>query len=196
VPAPATAAEPYRPQAPMNTLRIAVGIVWVAFWIFWFASALGAKRGARNSNWVAGRFAIVIAAVVVIRIVHPRSWTSNDPVVGAIGAAMFACGLAIAIWARFNIGRNWGMPMTVKEEPELVTSGPYRFVRHPIYSGLLLAFLGTALLTNLIGLVFVAAITAVFYYSAMVEERNLTKAFPDAYPAYREHTKMLIPYVL
>jgi protein-S-isoprenylcysteine O-methyltransferase Ste14 len=180
----------------MTTLRVAVGIIWVAFWIFWFASALGSKRGARNSNWVAGRFVIVIVAIVVIRVVHPRAWTSNDPVVGAIGAALFACGLAIAIWARINIGRNWGMPMTVKEEPELVTSGPYRFVRHPIYSGLLLAFLGTALLTNLIGLVFVAAITAVFYYSAVVEERNLTASFPDAYPAYREHTKMLIPYVL
>ncbi|HEX5194431.1 MAG TPA: hypothetical protein VFW09_16670, partial [Solirubrobacteraceae bacterium] len=70
------------------------------------------------------------------------------------------------------------------------------FVRHPIYSGLLLAILGTTLLTNIIGLVIVAAFAATFYYSALVEERNLIGAFPDAYPAYREHTRMLIPFVL
>jgi protein-S-isoprenylcysteine O-methyltransferase Ste14 len=88
------------------------------------------------------------------------------------------------------------MPMTEKAEPELVTSGPYRFVRHPIYSGLLLALLGTALATNLIGLVILAVLTAYFYYCATVEEKNLSETFPTAYPDYREHTKMLIPRVL
>jgi protein-S-isoprenylcysteine O-methyltransferase Ste14 len=86
--------------------------------------------------------------------------------------------------------------MTEKAEPALVTSGPYRFVRHPIYSGLLLAVLGTALATNVIGLVIVAVLGGYFYYSASVEERNLTATFPTAYPAYRARTKMLIPLVL
>jgi protein-S-isoprenylcysteine O-methyltransferase Ste14 len=88
------------------------------------------------------------------------------------------------------------MPMTQKAEPELVTSGPYRLVRHPIYSGLLMAILGTALATNVSGLVLVAAIGAYFYYSASVEEKNLTATFPDAYPAYMSRTKMIIPFVL
>jgi protein-S-isoprenylcysteine O-methyltransferase Ste14 len=180
----------------MNTLRVAVGAAWVAFWIYWFASARGVKAGARGGRWARSRIVIVIAAIVVVRIVHPRGWTFDSPVAGGIGAALFVCGLAVAIWARVNLGRNWGMPMTTKEEPELVTSGPYRFVRHPIYSGLLLACLGTAVLTNIVGLVIVAALAASFYYSALVEERNLTAAFPDAYPSYREHTKMLIPFVL
>ena len=180
----------------MNTLRVAVGIVWVTFWIYWFVSALCAKAGTGSRFWVHGRFAIVIAAIIVIRIVHPHGWTSNSPVVGAIGSALLVCGLAVAVWARVTIGRNWGMPMTTKKEPELVTSGPYQYVRHPIYSGLLLAFLGTALLANVIGLVIVGAFAATFYYSARVEERNLTQAFPDAYPEYREHTKMLVPFVL
>ena len=109
---------------------------------------------------------------------------------------MFASGLALAVWARVDLGRNWGMPMTQKAEPELVTSGPYRFVRHPIYSGLLAAILGTALATNLIGVIIVAILGAYFYYSATVEEKNLTVTFPAAYPAYRASTKMLIPFVL
>ncbi len=75
-------------------------------------------------------------------------------------------------------------------------SGPYRFVRHPIYSGLLLAILGTALATSLVGLVAVVVLGAYFYLSGSVEERNLTATFPTAYPEYRRRTKMLIPFVL
>ena len=60
----------------------------------------------------------------------------------AVGALLFACGIALAVWARLHLGRNWGMPMTQRAEPELVTSGPYRFVRHPIYTRLLTAMLG------------------------------------------------------
>jgi protein-S-isoprenylcysteine O-methyltransferase Ste14 len=78
----------------------------------------------------------------------------------------------------------------------LVTSGPYRFVRHPIYSGLLLGLIGTALATDLLGLIVAVVLTAYFYYSASVEEKNLVARFPTAYPAYRTATKMLIPFVL
>jgi protein-S-isoprenylcysteine O-methyltransferase Ste14 len=88
------------------------------------------------------------------------------------------------------------MPMSQKAEPELVTSGPYRFVRHPIYTGLLAALLGTALANNLIGLIIVVILGAYFYYAASVEEKNLTATFPTEYPAYRTNTKMLIPFVL
>jgi protein-S-isoprenylcysteine O-methyltransferase Ste14 len=88
------------------------------------------------------------------------------------------------------------MPMTKKAEPELVTSGPYRFVRHPIYSGILLGLLGTALAINLYLLIAFGAGLAYCVYSARVEERWLTASFPSAYPAYRTHTKMLIPFVL
>lgn len=86
--------------------------------------------------------------------------------------------------------------MTQKDEPELVTSGPYSVVRHPIYSGLLLAFLGTALANNLLGLAITAVLVAYFCYCGTVEERNMTETFPDAYPEYKQRTKMLIPLLL
>ena len=86
--------------------------------------------------------------------------------------------------------------MTEKVEPELVTSGPYRQIRHPIYSGLLLGLLGTALATNLLGLIIVPVLGGYFYYAATVEEKNLTDTFPTTYPAYRSATKMLIPFVV
>lgn len=86
--------------------------------------------------------------------------------------------------------------MTQKNEPELVTGGPYRLVRHPIYSGILLATVGTAVALNWRWLVIVALAGIYFVYSATVEERYLAEQFPDTYPAYKRSTKMLIPFVL
>jgi protein-S-isoprenylcysteine O-methyltransferase Ste14 len=88
------------------------------------------------------------------------------------------------------------MPMTLKQEPELVIAGPYRLVRDPIYPGLILAFLGTALTTSLYGLIISALVGGYFYYSATVEERTLAATFPTTYPSYRDSTKMLIPFVI
>ena len=105
-------------------------------------------------------------------------------------------GLALAIWARLIIGRNWGMPTTQRAEPELVTAGPYAVVRHPIYSGILLALVGTALVISLIGLAIALIVGSYFVWAARIEERNLTATFPSAYPAYMARTKMLIPFVL
>lgn len=113
-----------------------------------------------------------------------------------VGSVLFVAGLALAVWARIYLGRNWGMPMTKKDEPELVTSGPYRYVRHPIYSGLLLAVLGTALATNLYLLIALVLVGAYFIYSATVEERLMTDTFPGAYGKYKTATKMLVPSVL
>jgi protein-S-isoprenylcysteine O-methyltransferase Ste14 len=86
--------------------------------------------------------------------------------------------------------------MTQRAEPELVTSGPYRFVRHPIYSGLLTAMLGTALVNNLAGLFVVGVLAGYFYYCGLIEERNLAATFPQAYPEYKSRTKMIIPFLL
>jgi len=104
--------------------------------------------------------------------------------------------LGFAIWARRHIGRNWGTPMTQKNEPELVTSGPYRLVRHPIYSGILAAGVGTAVALSWLWLSAVGVAAAYFLYSATVEERYMTEQFPDSYPVYKRSTKMLIPFIL
>ncbi len=180
----------------MHSLQTAISIAWIIFWVYWLASAFGVKegRGGRRRTPLTGVSALSI--ILLLRVFRGGSLSVHSPVLGAIGAVVFASGIAVAIWARVDLGRNWGMPMTQKTEPELVTTGPYRFVRHPIYSGLLAGVLGTALVTNLTGLIIVAILGGYFYYSASVEEKNLTATFPAAYPAYRTGTKMLIPFVL
>ena len=185
-----------RRSTAMHTLRTAIAIAWVIFWVYWLASAFGVKQGRASRRRIPLNGLSALSVILLLRVFRGGSLAVHSPVLGAIGAAVFASGIALAVWARVQLGRNWGMPMTQKAEPELVTSGPYRFVRHPIYSGLLAGLLGTALATNLIGLIIVAILGVYFYYSASVEEKNLTATFPRAYPAYRGRTKMLIPFVL
>jgi protein-S-isoprenylcysteine O-methyltransferase Ste14 len=180
----------------MKALHYAVAAVWVAFWVYWFASARGVKPTLAGRHAVRARLAIWVAAVVVVHVWHPHALVIHSVALGALGLVIVLAGLAIAVWARRYLGRNWGMPMSIKQDPELVTSGPYAWVRHPIYSGLLLAFAGTVLLTSAISILLVIAFGVSFTYSAVVEERNMTNVFPEDYPAYQERTKMLIPFVL
>jgi protein-S-isoprenylcysteine O-methyltransferase Ste14 len=177
-------------------LRASIIVVWAVFWIYWLVSAQGVKAGSRNGRRGSPGFLIVAVGYVALRVFAAKSLIVHDVALQAAGAILLCCGLALAVWARVHLGRNWGMPMTQKDEPELVTSGPYRRVRHPIYSGMLLALLGTALATNIALLLAVAVLGAYFVYAARVEEQRLLGSFPAAYPSYRADTKMLIPFVI
>jgi protein-S-isoprenylcysteine O-methyltransferase Ste14 len=180
----------------MQTLKTGIGIAWIIFGIYWLGAAFGVKPGTRSRSRIALNGLTALSVLLLLRVFHGGSLAVHSLILGAIGAVVFTSGIALAVWARVHLGRNWGMPMTQKAEPELVTSGPYRFVRHPIYSGLLLGVLGTALVTNLLGVIVAVCLGGYFSYSASVEEKNLTETFPTAYPAYRAATKMLIPFVL
>jgi protein-S-isoprenylcysteine O-methyltransferase Ste14 len=184
-------------------MRIAIGVVWVVFWVYWLMSATRANAsvGGPLSGFrrgIGARLLIAVAIVLMVRgPIHAfRGGNVHSTVVMALGLAVVLAGLAFAVWARLHLGRNWGMPMTERAEPELVTSGPYRYVRHPIYSGILLGMIGTAVALNLYGLLIAAVLTAYFIYSARIEEGNMTAAFPTQYPEYRKRSKMLIPFVL
>jgi protein-S-isoprenylcysteine O-methyltransferase Ste14 len=180
----------------MYPLKFVVGLAWIVFWIYWLASATTSKESTKG-GWrprLAGVSAIGV--FLIAGVFRDGRLAVHNVTLEAIGAALFACGIALAVWARLHLGRNWGMPMSQRAEPELVTSGPYRFVRHPIYTGLLIAMLGTALVNNLLGLIVVAVLVAYFYYCGRTEERNLTGTFPTAYPEYKRRTKMLIPFLL
>ena len=180
----------------MDPLKFAIGCAWLVFWIYWIASAAASKQSV-PSGWRTRLTGVSAVGVFLIAgVLRDGSLAVHSVVLAAVGALLFACGIALAVWARLHLGRNWGMPMTQRAEPELVTSGPYRFVRHPIYTGLLTAMLGTALVDNLLGLIVVAVLVAYFYYCGIVEERNLTATFPKAYPEYASRTKMLIPFLL
>jgi protein-S-isoprenylcysteine O-methyltransferase Ste14 len=179
----------------VSALRTAIGVVWLVFWVYWLISAIGVKEGSRTRRNRSPGLLIAAVGFLLLRTFGTGSLAVHSPVLQVLGVILFLSGLGLAVWARLYLGRNWGMPMTQKDEPKLVTSGPYRFVRHPIYSGILLAIVGTALATNIYWLIGFAVMAVYFVYSARVEEGLLTTSFPDTYPTYRLKTKMLIPYV-
>ena len=173
-------------------------MAWVAFWIYWLVAAVGVKRGRTPWRHSAGvRVAIILVVLLLVRLgaFHGQAVT-NDPWREGVGLAIFASGLGAAVWARRKLGRNWGSPMSRKVDPELVTTGPYRWVRHPIYSGIIVALVGTAVAVSWYWLIAVALLGTYFVYSAVVEERELVRRFPDAYPDYARATRMLIPFVV
>ena len=176
-------------------VRTVIFSLWGVFWLYWLIAAAGAKHGVRTGRLRAPGL-LLLLGFVVTRVFSTGTSVVHSPVLQVVGTILFVAGLALAVWARIYLGRNWGMPMTKKEEPELVTSGPYRFVRHPIYSGLLLGVLGTALATNLYLLIALVIAGGYFIYCATVEERLMTDSFPAAYGKYKAATKMLIPFVL
>jgi len=181
----------------MHAVEFVFAIGWAAFWIYWLVAAISTKRGhVAWSRELRIRAVVFVGAVLLVRLgAFKHDGLNSNPWRAGLGLFLFALGLGFAIWARLNIGRNWGTPMSKKEEPELVTSGPYRLVRHPIYSGILVAGTGTAVALSWVGLIAVALAGVYFVYSATVEERYLTEQFPDTYPMYKRSTKMLVPLI-
>jgi protein-S-isoprenylcysteine O-methyltransferase Ste14 len=182
----------------MHVLDVIILVGWIVFWVFWLAASVGVKAG--KHRWAQFAGFRVVAILVILLLLRARVFKGHavvsDPWLQGIGTALFVLGLGLAVWARFYLGRNWGMPMSKKVDPELVTTGPYHKVRHPIYSGIILAMIGTTMAVSvywLVGLVFVGAY---FTYSAVMEERYMAALFPGAYPEYKRSTKMLIPYVI
>jgi protein-S-isoprenylcysteine O-methyltransferase Ste14 len=170
---------------------------WAAFWIYWLAASVGVKPGqSRSARFIGVRVGILLVVLLLARTRGLKGHaTTTDPWLQGIGLALFVLGLALAIWARLYLGRNWGMPMSQKVDPELVTTGPYHSIRHPIYSGIILAMIGTAIAVSVYWLVAVVLLGAYFVYSAVMEERLMTGLFPGSYPEYKRSTKMLIPFI-
>ena len=186
----------------MTVFNLIVVGCWVVFIIYWFTAAFFMKKTVEVPwHWFVLRVVIVLAIVLYYRsslyhtITTFHTVPSSHYILGSIGAFLSVAGIGFAIWARWHLGRNWGMPMTKKAEPELVTSGPYAFVRHPIYTGVICAVFGSAFVNSTVWAIPAVLLTAYFLYSAKAEEQFFQQQFPKQYPAYKKRTKMIIPYV-
>jgi protein-S-isoprenylcysteine O-methyltransferase Ste14 len=175
---------------------------WAVFAVTWAIAALFVKRTVERS-WGWGR--LMLWAVVpmlfwtIFRSQSPGTWWlwTPTPLSKWLAATIVLFGLWVCLWARLVLGGNWSGAVTLKKDHELIERGPYRHVRHPIYSGLLLMAFGTAILHGRASeFVFCGLILLGFWFKLRAEEEMLTRHFPDAYPQYRRRVKALIPYVL
>ncbi len=185
----------------MTLPSIIIVIAWIVFLSYWVTTALYAKKNIHFWRWFSLR--LVMIALLFI-FFHSQVFQklegyhlvmAGNQFWACIGALLTITGITFAVWARYHLGKNWGMPMSIKENPELVTSGPYTYVRHPIYAGILLAILGSTLTGNLGWLIVFLIIAIFFILSARKEEALMREKFPTEYGSYMKRTKMIIPYL-
>ena len=173
--------------------------------IIWLAGSLVSKRAVRRQT---GSSRLVQIAIVTLGFglvfsgrfaIGPLAWrfVPLSPPIAWAGLVLTGIGCAFAVWARLYLGRNWSGTVTVKENHELIRSGPYAIVRHPIYSGGLLALFGTALAVGeLRGLIGVALTLVGWRMKLRLEEAFMAGQFGAAYTRYQREVKALIPFVL
>jgi protein-S-isoprenylcysteine O-methyltransferase Ste14 len=180
----------------------AIAVLWLAWVVTWIVTAAifhsdrvtsDSRRALRGRGVRIPILGLVLLGVYGLHLNQSR--LSADPGLGLLGVAVCALGIGIAVWARLVLRGNWGTPMSVHPNPTLTETGPYRLVRHPIYSGVGLALLGSALTGNIGWMVAFVACSAYFVVSSRVEERDMLARFPDRYPAYMARTKRLVPFV-
>ncbi|MGB6451742.1 MAG: isoprenylcysteine carboxylmethyltransferase family protein [Steroidobacteraceae bacterium] len=184
-------------------------VVWLAWVIAWWVFALNVKATVRRQAALP-RLLNMALLFCAVGLLFWAQWAQLVPVRGlterflpgsewrfwaALGAALTLIGLLFTVWARVYLGRNWsGTAATIKADHELVTGGPYGLVRHPIYSGLMLAFVGTALaIGQWRGVLAVALALVAIVHRIIVEERFMREQFGAAYDTYTERVRAIVP---
>ena len=179
-------------------------VVWVSFFLYWQIKAANTKTTQRLEP-VASRilrvfiFLIAVVLLSTTRIPLPWLYVPLWPV-GFwpfwLGVAVTLAGLLFAVWARVHLGRNWSRSVTIKQDHELITTGPYAVVRHPIYTGILTGLLGTAIaLSQVRGIIVLALFFLAFWLKLRMEEQWMRSQFGEAYAAYAQQTAALVPYL-
>ena len=178
--------------------------LWTAWALYWWITSLDVKATARRESWLSRALHLGPLFLAAALLWTPRLGVAAlderfmpwAPWQFGAGAGLTCAGLAFAVWARRHIGRNWSAIVTLKQDHELVTSGPYALVRHPIYTGLLAGFLGGAIaLGQWRGLLAVAIVHLSLLSKYRLEERWMAERFGPAYAAYRARVRALVPFL-
>jgi len=177
---------------------------WIIFLTYWLVSALRVKTTAERqsrASTFAHRIPVGLSYVLLLNpglpaplnlVLTPRAEWAH-----VTGAVVCVFGLFVTVWARRTLAGNWSSDVTFKRGHELIMTGPYQFVRHPIYTGLLLMCLGSAIdIERLRGWLGLAVMFIGFWIKLKQEESLLLRHFPDEYPAYKKQVKALVPFVI
>src|SRR5213593_4021294 len=179
-----------------------INALWILFGLYWLVSALKRKKTKRRETWAQRliyTLPLVAAAELLVRPEARYGWLGAhfvraNPTVEWSGVLLTAAGVAIAFWARWHLGANWSGVVTLKEGHELIRTGPYRAIRHPIYTGILLALLGTAITFGEVRALLAVAIAWLsFYIKARREEWLLSQEFGTGFAEHKQRTGMFLP---
>jgi protein-S-isoprenylcysteine O-methyltransferase len=186
------------------SVREFIDYSWMALGIFWIGMSIFTKPVARvqSSSERALHMVVALSGFVLLLDLSWHMGLLDEqlyPVslaVAYFGCAVTVFGILFAIWARLYLGRNWSASVTVKQDHTLIRGGPYSMVRHPIYSGLLLAALGSAIaFARIRCFLGVLVLTAAFRFKSLVEERFMQEQFGAQYASYKHDVKALVPFI-
>jgi protein-S-isoprenylcysteine O-methyltransferase Ste14 len=188
-----------------SLVRQIINGCWILFIVVWALAAIFTKRTVYRQPRVQ-RLAYMVPIVVgcwllfnrsrLPRLLSARIVPHADALL-LVAAILCVAGLGFCFWARTVLGRNWSGTVTLKEDHELIVRGPYRLVRHPIYTGMLGILLGTAILQGHAGgILGLLLVFASFWIKSSHEEEVMLKQFPEQYPAYRARVKRIIPFIV
>jgi len=192
----------------MKPYSLGFGIIracWIVFITIWLLAAISTKRTVYRESRAQRLRYWVLFVIAWLLLLYGRElpYPLNLPTIpratpiACVAALLCVAGLAFALWARVTLGRNWSGVVTLKEGHELVERGPYRFVRHPIYTGMLIMFFATALAQgHAAGVAGVLLMFVSFWIKLDREEKLMLKQFPKRYAAYQQRAKRIIPFVL
>jgi protein-S-isoprenylcysteine O-methyltransferase Ste14 len=180
-----------------------ISTLWLLWLAIWTLSAFRTKRVVRVEN-LASRLSHLVPLGIGVALLTSghfagpmlasRIYPQTDGTFW-FGAALVALGLSFAVWARVHLAGNWSGTVTLKQDHDLIRSGPYRLTRHPIYTGILLAVLGSAIaLAEWRGVIALVLIALAFLRKIDIEEGFLTARFGEAYARYRAEVPALIPW--
>lgn len=175
---------------------------WQIFALYWCVSAFQVKSTRATEPLAARLYTLFLTGAGFFLL-----WSSglrstplgqriivSTPEVEWAGVGLTCAGVALAIWARWNLGQNWSAEVSLKVDHQLIRSGPYAFIRHPIYSGLLLAVIGTAVaIGEWRGLLAIIIVAVAIGLKAKREEALMLATFGDLYRQYRYETGFLLP---
>ena len=188
-------------------IKIGLKTTWLIVITYWFLSGLATKKIKNQEPFFKRFIQYWFPLIIATLLLGPGEWFGKSLIrenfvphsnfVGNIGLSLCLIGAFIACWSRYLLGKNWSLSVQRKVSHELVQNGIYTILRHPIYSGLLLLFMGNALIVgDYRGIIAVIIVFISFWYKLLKEEKLLTETFGNQYIEYKKRTKALIPYFL
>lgn len=188
-------------------IKVGLHITWFIVMTYWVISGIRVKKIKSQESLFKRFIQYWFPLIVASLLLGPGEWfgnslirenfVSHSDLVGFMGLIICIVGAFVACWSRYLLGKNWSLSIQEKENHELIQKGMYKILRHPIYTGLLMLFIGNAIIVgDYRGIIAVVIVFISFWFKLIKEEKLLTKTFGNQYIEYKNGTKAIIPFVL
>ncbi len=190
-----------------SSIKIALNLTWAIVLFYWIWSSKNNKKSIQTESFLKRFYLYWIPQIIAVILLGPGDWfghmlirenfIEHTNMVGMIGLIICISGALLTCWSRYLLGPNWSATVQLKENHELIKSGPYSYVRHPIYTGFLLLFIGNTLIVgDYRGIIAIAIVFISFLRKLKLEEKWLKIHFGENYVNYMKDTKAIIPWIL